>query len=164
MIPTSEWDHGDPIDVKTTVVHDCGMSREDPQFKLRMPAQLRDQAEQSAKASGRSLNAEIVTRLEASFVMENTSNELMPASRAKELALMARNKIPDEVRRRAINAISRAITLGHSDAAVSLTDLHLDSGISDKELDDLFKDVLDELERAGYKVKWDDITSLWIEF
>ncbi|MFV9656640.1 hypothetical protein ACNFCK_17210 [Pseudomonas sp. NY15366] len=77
---------------------------------------------------------------------------------------MARNKIPGEVRRRAIDAISRAITLGHSDAAVNLTDLHLDSGISDRELDDLLKDVIEELEQAGYKVKWDDITSLWIEF
>lgn len=97
------------------------MSREDPQFKLRMPPQLRDQAEQSAKASGRSLNAEIITRLEASFVTGNTSTEIIPASRAKELALMAREKIPDEVRQRAITAISRAITLGHSNAVVSLT-------------------------------------------
>lgn len=43
------------------------MSRTDPQFKLRIPAGLRAQVEQSAKAARRSLNAEIVIRLESSF-------------------------------------------------------------------------------------------------
>jgi hypothetical protein len=43
------------------------MSRTDQQFKLRMPAALRAQVEQSAWAARRSLNAEIVLRLESSF-------------------------------------------------------------------------------------------------
>jgi len=43
------------------------MSRTDPQFKLRMPPALRAQVEQSAQQANRSLNAEIVTRLQASF-------------------------------------------------------------------------------------------------
>ena len=43
------------------------MSRTDAQFKLRMPAALRAQVEQAAKEARRSLNAEIVLRLEASF-------------------------------------------------------------------------------------------------
>ena len=43
------------------------MSRTDPQFKLRMPTALRAQVEQAAKDARRSLNAEIVLRLEASF-------------------------------------------------------------------------------------------------
>ncbi|MEW6178185.1 MAG: Arc family DNA-binding protein [Pseudomonadota bacterium] len=43
------------------------MSRTDQQFKLRMPAALRAQVEQSAWAARRSLNAEIVIRLETSF-------------------------------------------------------------------------------------------------
>lgn len=44
------------------------MSRTDPQFKLRMPPALRAQVEQAATQANRSLNAEIVTRLQASFV------------------------------------------------------------------------------------------------
>jgi len=44
------------------------MSRTDQHFKLRMPAALRAQVERSAWAARRSLNAEIVIRLEASFV------------------------------------------------------------------------------------------------
>lgn len=146
------------------MVHDLRMSREDPQFKLRMPSKLRDQAEQSAKASGRSLNAELVARLESSFLGESASEGLIPAARAKELALMARSGLPSEVRRRAIEAIARAVKLGHSEALVTLSDLHLDFGITDTELEALFSHVLEEFKQAGYRVKWDDITSLWIEF
>jgi hypothetical protein len=43
------------------------MSRTDAQFKLRMPPALRAQVEQAAQKARRSLNAEIVLRLEASF-------------------------------------------------------------------------------------------------
>lgn len=43
------------------------MSRDDPQFKLRLPPELRDRIEQAAKESKRSINAEIVSRLELSF-------------------------------------------------------------------------------------------------
>lgn len=129
-----------------------------------MPAALRDQAEQSARASGRSLNAELVARLEASFLGGDTSGNLIPAARARELAIMARSELPGEVRRRAIESIARAVRRGHREAVVSLADLHLGFGISDGELDSLFEEVLAEFKQAGYKVKWDDITSLWIEF
>ena len=43
------------------------MSREDPHFRLRVPASLRDRIAEGAKANKRSLNAEIVARLEWSF-------------------------------------------------------------------------------------------------
>lgn len=43
------------------------MSREDSQFKLRMPAELREAVEESARTSNRSLNAEIIARLERSI-------------------------------------------------------------------------------------------------
>lgn len=77
---------------------------------------------------------------------------------------MARSGIPDEVRKRAIDAIARAVRLGHSEAVAALGDLHLASGIPDAELDELLEGVLSELSEAGYRVKWDDVTALWIEF
>lgn len=43
------------------------MSRNINPFALRMPPELRAQVEASAKASGRSVNSEIVTRLQESF-------------------------------------------------------------------------------------------------
>ena len=43
------------------------MTREDPQMKLRLPAKLKDQLAALAEANGRSLNAEVVLRLEESL-------------------------------------------------------------------------------------------------
>jgi hypothetical protein len=140
------------------------MSREDPQFKLRMPAELRAQAEQAAKNSGRSLNAELVARIQSSLITESSAGTLIPAARARELALMARAGIPDEIRKRVIEAVGLAIRLGHSSAVVSLDDFQMDVGIPDVELDDLTSEISAELDKAGYKVNWDDITSLWVEF
>ncbi|MFT5766631.1 MAG: hypothetical protein ACI9DH_000448 [Halioglobus sp.] len=140
------------------------MSREDPQFKLRMPSELRAQAEQAAKSSGRSLNAELVARIQSSLITESSAETLIPAARARELALMARAGIPDEIRKRVIEAVGRAIRLGHSSATIGMEDLQMDAGIPDEELDDLMSEIAGELAEAGYKVNWDDITSLWIEF
>lgn len=67
------------------------MSREDPQFKLRWPVELKDKVSESAKAYGRSMNADIVARLEQSFALESDFSPLnMPphvlANRLKEIA------------------------------------------------------------------------------
>ena len=42
----------------------------DPQFKLRLTPELKDRIEQSAASMGRSMNAEILQRLEGSFENE----------------------------------------------------------------------------------------------
>lgn len=49
------------------MVYHPRMSREDPQMKIRLPADLKDQIEAASKQSGRSMNAEIVVRLQGSF-------------------------------------------------------------------------------------------------
>ena len=43
------------------------MARTDPQFNVRMPADLKEKIEESAKENGRSMNAEIVYRLHRSI-------------------------------------------------------------------------------------------------
>lgn len=50
------------------------MSREDPQMKIRLPADLKDQIETASKNSGRSMNAEIVARLEQTFAAHPATN------------------------------------------------------------------------------------------
>lgn len=140
------------------------MSREDPQFKLRMPLSLRTQADQAARAAGRSLNAELVARLESTFLMNTTSEKLIPASKAKELATMARVAIPDEIRSRTLKAINKAASLGHSSASVDLTDLQLDGNLSDDEIDSLTDSLNKELTEAGYAVEWDGAAYIWIRF
>lgn len=77
---------------------------------------------------------------------------------------MARARMPDEIRKRAIGAIGRAVSLGHSETIANLSDLELDIGIQGRELDSIFGPVVSELEDAGYKVKCDDVTMLLIEW
>jgi hypothetical protein len=64
------------IAVNTTVVHPlvrrnhltkAFMSRADPQFNLRIPAELKTRIEDAAKHNKRSATAEIIARLEESF-------------------------------------------------------------------------------------------------
>jgi len=43
------------------------MAREDPQLKLRLTVEMKDRIAEAAKANNRSVNAEIVARLEESF-------------------------------------------------------------------------------------------------
>jgi hypothetical protein len=45
-----------------------------------------------------------------------------------------------------------------------LSDLQMDIGIPDEELDELNNKILEELAQAGYKANWDDITALCLEF
>lgn len=71
------------------------MSRTYPQFKLRMPPALRARVEQAAEQANRSLNAEIVTRLQASFTQvkpEVSANEesrpVSPPTACRQLRLL----------------------------------------------------------------------------
>ncbi|HEE5436357.1 TPA: Arc family DNA-binding protein [Acinetobacter baumannii] len=50
------------------------MARTDPQFNLRVPQELKQQVEDAAKESGRSINAEAVHRLEESFLRATNSS------------------------------------------------------------------------------------------
>lgn len=43
------------------------MARDDPHFRLRLPEDLRDKITRAAETGRRSINAEVVARLEASF-------------------------------------------------------------------------------------------------
>jgi hypothetical protein len=48
------------LERKAFVIHRASMSRIDPQLKIRLPRPLKIKVEASARANGRSLNAEIV--------------------------------------------------------------------------------------------------------
>lgn len=63
------------------------MARTDPQFNLRVPIELKQQVENAAKESGRSINAEAVFRLEQSFRNEIEDLVSVPTEELmKELA------------------------------------------------------------------------------
>jgi len=76
--------HGAPIDVKRIVGHWCDMARDDPQFRIRLPAELKSRIEEEAARAGRSLNAEIVHRLGESLIKADIRNQMF--NRATETA------------------------------------------------------------------------------
>lgn len=53
--------------------------REYPQYKLRMPPELKDEISKLAEQNGRSMNAEIIARLEQSIVNEEQPRPLIAA-------------------------------------------------------------------------------------
>jgi uncharacterized protein (DUF1778 family) len=60
------------------------MSRKDPQLNLRLPADLKDMLEEAASKSNRSVTAETVDRLQASFTFATlTSQALFVMSRTE---------------------------------------------------------------------------------
>lgn len=91
--------HRGSIVVNTTVVHHRGMSRQDPQFKLRMTEELRDQIAEAAKASNRSMNAEIIARLEQSFAIADSPEKEFHLSRAQldELVQSVTNQVAEHL-------------------------------------------------------------------
>lgn len=60
------------------VHHNLSMTREDPQMKLRLTVELKDRLTALAKRNDRSLNAEVVRRLEGSLDGETTSGTTPP--------------------------------------------------------------------------------------
>lgn len=139
------------------------MSREDSQFKLRMPAELREKVEASAKEAKRSLNAEIVARLEDSLAEVSPSQTLLPAAKAKELAAASRQKISSVIKNRVAENVSRAIRFGHASTEIEVRDLELDF-LSDKAFDELSASISSYLNDAGYVAEWDGPLYLSVSF
>jgi SMC interacting uncharacterized protein involved in chromosome segregation len=52
------------------------MAKEDPYFRLRVPETLKSRIEKSAAENNRSMTAEIISRLDKSFVYEVATNEV----------------------------------------------------------------------------------------
>jgi hypothetical protein len=117
----------------------------------------------AAKESGRSATAEILSRLELSFLGASPSQDLMPAARAREMSEIARQSIPSTMRSRIQDALARAVSMGHTSAAVSFKDLELDE-LPEADSTALYDAFSEMLEGAGYMIEWDAPDSLWISF
>lgn len=78
----------------------------DPQYKLRLPERLRDKIKESASTHNRSMNADIVARLEDSFsgvTNVNEFNEKLQEMAGELIALSTENR---EMRRLYIEALN----------------------------------------------------------
>ena len=94
------------------------MKQTDPQYKLRLPQDLKDRIEQSSKLSGRSMNAEIVSRLQASYRAPAAADPAMGCSEpagaySVKMGAEAVQRIEQRLQR-----IEQAVT-GRTDAAAA---------------------------------------------
>lgn len=117
----------------------------------------------AAKESGRSATAEILSRLELSFLGEAPSQELIPAKKAKQMSAIARQSIPATMKKRILQAINQAVAMGHASAQIDFTDLELEA-IPEADMSDLFDAFNEMLSSAGYEIEWDGPDSLWVRF
>jgi predicted DNA-binding protein len=139
------------------------MSREDSQFKLRLPAELREKIEQSAKDAKRSLNAEIVARLEDSAFPHARNHELISAGKARELAASSRKRTAEAVRSEVLVDLSLAISRGSSFCVADLSDFHLEE-MSEMEFEEVTGQLSEDLIEAGYEIEWNGYENLAIDF
>lgn len=92
--------------VKTHLVHHLRMKRTDPQFKLRIPEELKARIDEAAKESRRSINAEIIARLEQSF--PRSASFPLPPKLAEQIATLDR-QVAEIMRSKMMQAIDEAI-------------------------------------------------------
>ncbi|MEX2952583.1 Arc family DNA-binding protein [Serratia fonticola] len=133
------------------------MSREDPQLRIRLPIELKEKVEESAKESGRSMNAEIVQRLDASFLRDIPTDELISAKEALHIVQKAKNELSRIIFKRTFSEINKKIRLGHTTFSVDLDDLELE-GVYDDDFESLFQPTFERLEDLGYTIgenTWD---------
>lgn len=133
------------------------------QFKVRLGEELHSAVKQAAEQSNRSVNAEIVNRLELSFLQSSPQTKLVNIERARELAAIARQQLPTMIMDKVALEINRSIALGHSGAYVSLNEFELEY-LSDEHFEKILEPVTSNLNAAGYTVEDLNVGSISIDF
>lgn len=140
------------------------MSREDPQLRIRLPIELKEKIEDYAKANNRSMNAEIVQRLDGSFLTEVPEDEVISAEEAIQIVNRARDELSAIIFKRTFSEINKKVRIGHTTFHIHLDDLELD-GLSDEDFDTVFQKTFLRLKELGYEI-WDktwDVTGFTAE-
>lgn len=148
--------------------------REHPQLRLRVAPEMKEQIDQSAKLNGRSMNAEIVHRLELSFVadqnpavanllhieaLENLLTPTLPASIAGKIAknnadsgIALASLFVDEIN----ELINGAVVVGKRKIELDTKKLTCSMPVTDAEIFSALKLVEKTFDDAGYLVKIND--------
>ncbi|EME4174617.1 Arc family DNA-binding protein [Salmonella enterica] len=140
------------------------MSREDPQLRIRLPIELKEKIENFAKSNGRSMNAEIVQRLEGSFVGEIPADKQISAKEAVAIIQKAKEEVSRIIFKRTFAEISKKIKLGHSSFSIELDDLDLE-GLNEDDYISVFQSTFNRLKELGYHVPMEawDVTGFIID-
>ena len=108
------------------------MKQTDPQYKLRLPVELKNAIEIASEASNQTMNAEIVARLQRSF-----------EHRISDLSFFAKEAVKQEMARASCSeqeAIERLLISANANATGKLAVfLNLSTGMTLTDLTEIFK-------------------------
>ncbi|MFS4412467.1 Arc family DNA-binding protein [Providencia sp. T47] len=127
------------------------MSREDPQLRIRLPIELKEKVEVAAKENTRSMNAEIVQRLEMSFLNEVSADDLIPAKDVVQIAKKAREELSGVILKRTFAEINKKARIGHTEFCISLSDLELEI-LDEDDFLAILNPTFEQLNKLGYEV------------
>ncbi|MFZ4835891.1 Arc family DNA-binding protein [Rouxiella sp. Mn2063] len=133
------------------------MSREDPQLRIRLPFELKEKIENAARENSRSMNAEIVHRLDSTLLKSMPNDELVSAQDAIRIATKAKEELSETIFTRTFSEINKKIRIGHTTFCIELDDLDLE-GIEEKDFEGIFQLTFKRLKELGYTVpdsSWD---------
>ncbi|MBD1404224.1 Arc family DNA-binding protein [Leclercia adecarboxylata] len=127
------------------------MSREDPQLRIRLPIELKVKIELSAKENNRSMNAEIVQRLERSYLADLPEDEVLSAQDVINIAANAKDELSNIIFRRTFTEINKKARMGHKGFCISLGDLELEE-LTEDDFYYVFKRTFERLNELGFIV------------
>lgn len=127
------------------------MSREDPQLRIRIPIELKEKIEVSAKENNRSMNAEIVQRLERTYLAELADDEVLSAQDVIKIVASAKDELSDIIFKRTFSEINKKARMGHKGFHIPLGDLELEE-LSEEDFYYVLKRTFDSLTELGFTV------------
>lgn len=140
------------------------MSREDPQMKIRLPQELKEKILLSAGENNRSMNAEIVLRLESSFPETVLGDELPSPEEARKKADQAKENFKHYARKRVIETINEYISTGNHEAFLSIEDINISDTMDVDLVHQTLRAIALEIAKKGYDVVETDLGDYMISF
>lgn len=131
-------------------------------YPLRMTPSLREAVERAAYESKRSVNAEIVSRLELSLIADQHLSEFLSVERIREISEIEEKNLPKRLRDHFQSEILSAAKTGAGGVVVSGEFLGLIEG--DETHDEIMSGIVRELSEAGYKARRSHFFEIDISF
>jgi hypothetical protein len=132
------------------------------QFKVRLDAELHRKITLAAERSGRSVNSEIVNRLDLSFISNQYSEELLTADQASKVADQAVEDGYEILLKKCMHEITK-------EAQVGLRRVYIDTGYDDLYEDDeimlkVVEPVIKKLRELDFEAELLDCTKISVKF
>lgn len=136
--------------------------KQQPAYPLRMTPSLREAVERAAHESKRSVNAEIVSRLELSLIADQQLVDFISADQARKIAELAGTNLAKKVRDAVQAEILSAATNGVGGLSMSTDGLGLDTDNDAHHM--IMDEIIRDLREAGYKASYSPYFEIDISF